>query len=268
MLLSIGEFSKLAKTTVRTLRFYDEIGLFKPTFIEENGYRYYSVEDLEKVSQIIELRKFGLSLDEIKSIVVAGNDVQTILENRLKTLEQQVESERNNISLIQKKLKELQGEEKMSDYKATEMQLPSYTVYYRHGVIKDMSCLTDFVLQAGEECRKNNPTLKCSDDYCYVTYEAEEYRETDVELEYVEAVESFGKESENIGFKTVPAIKAICIEHKGSYEKLGEAYAFALAYVKQNGYTICDKIREVYVHGCWDCENTDDYLTIIQVPVK
>ena len=62
--------------------------------------------------------------------------------------------------------------------------------------------------------------------------------------------------------------KAISIEHKGSYSKLRDVYAFAMNYIKEKGYTIADKPREVYVNGCWDCESEDDYITLIQIPIK
>ena len=56
-MFTIGTFSKLAKTNIRTLRFYDEIGLFKPSRVEDNGYRYYSMEDFNKLVRILELRE-------------------------------------------------------------------------------------------------------------------------------------------------------------------------------------------------------------------
>ena len=46
-MLTIGEFSKLSKATIKTLRYYDEIGLFKPSHVEEKGWRFYTVEDLK-----------------------------------------------------------------------------------------------------------------------------------------------------------------------------------------------------------------------------
>ena len=47
-MLSIGEFSKICKVSTKTLRYYDEIGLINPSKInQENGYRYYSIEQLE-----------------------------------------------------------------------------------------------------------------------------------------------------------------------------------------------------------------------------
>ena len=42
----------------------------------------------------------------------------------------------------------------------------------------------------------------------------------------------------------------------------------AMNYIKEKGYTIADKPREVYVNGCWDCESEDDYITLIQIPIK
>ena len=43
----IGDFSRLGRVTIKTLRFWDEIGLLKPDYVNKNGYRYYSAENLE-----------------------------------------------------------------------------------------------------------------------------------------------------------------------------------------------------------------------------
>ena len=52
-MLRIGQFSKLARTTVKTLRYYDQIGLLKPAMIDaDSRYRYYTEDQLETVRQI------------------------------------------------------------------------------------------------------------------------------------------------------------------------------------------------------------------------
>ena len=67
MLLRIGEFSKLSGIPIRTLRYYDEIDLFKPTEIDLfTGYRYYEEEQLEDLKLINKLKSVGFTLDEIK----------------------------------------------------------------------------------------------------------------------------------------------------------------------------------------------------------
>lgn len=265
-MFTIGTFSKLAKTNIRTLRFYDEIDLFKPSRVEDNGYRYYSMEDFNKLVRILELRELGLSISEIKQ-VIDGKDLKIALQDRLKVIENEIKHSKDNLILIENIIKQIDKGEYMNKYQAKEIVLPEIKVYYRHGIIENISKLFEFVLEAGKECGENNPNLKCK-NYCYVTYEAPEYQEKNVEIEYLEAVEEFGKESKNIKFKIIPETKAISVDHKGPYCKLRDVYAFALNYIKEKGYTIAGKPREVYVNGCWDCESEEDYLTRIQIPIK
>lgn len=267
-MIRIGEFSKLAKTTVKTLRFYDEIDLFKPSFVDDNGYRYYNIEQLNVLIRIVELRGLDMPIDEIRQ-VLDGADLTTIFSNRLSELENELKRNAYNITLIKNYMARAKEGEYMNKYQAKEIVIPECIVYYRKGVIATMVDLVPFILQAGEEASENNPTLKCVEPgYCYVTYGANEYKETDVEVEYAEAVVTFGKESKNIKFKTIKKTKAISVIHKGSYHKLAEAYAYAINWVKENGYEISEPIRERYINGCWDKENEEEYLTEIQIPVR
>lgn len=67
MLLRIGEFSKLSGIPIRTLRYYDEIDLFKPAEIDLfTDYRYYKEEQIEDLELINKLKTVGFSLDEIR----------------------------------------------------------------------------------------------------------------------------------------------------------------------------------------------------------
>lgn len=68
MKLSVGETSKLLGISARTLRYYDEIGLVKPTEITDAGYRYYDDEALAKLQQVMFYRELEFSLKEISCI--------------------------------------------------------------------------------------------------------------------------------------------------------------------------------------------------------
>lgn len=69
-MLSIGEFSNICKVSTKTLRYYAEIGLLEPSEVNpENGYRYYAIEQLEKMLFINRLKAYAFSLDEIKAIM-------------------------------------------------------------------------------------------------------------------------------------------------------------------------------------------------------
>lgn len=65
-----GQFAKKAGTTERTIRYYDKIGLLKPSFIMENGYRKYSEKDVFRLQRIISLRYFGFTLEEILPMLI------------------------------------------------------------------------------------------------------------------------------------------------------------------------------------------------------
>lgn len=70
MLYKIGEFSKLVNVPVKTLRYYDEINLFKPQEIDLfSGYRYYSEKQIDDLEVILNLKEVGFSLEEIKKIL-------------------------------------------------------------------------------------------------------------------------------------------------------------------------------------------------------
>ena len=94
---STGKFAKLANVTERTIRYYDKIGLLKPSFVMENGYRYYTDEDLLKLQRIISLKNLGFSLEEIYPMTLK-NDKQS-LEDSLKL----------QIELVNKKIHSLEN---------------------------------------------------------------------------------------------------------------------------------------------------------------
>lgn len=262
-MIKIGEFSKIAKTTIKTLRYYDDIGLFKPSFVDENGYRYYNIEQLNDLLRIIELRSFDLPIEKIQDIF-NGSDEKEILSEHVKYLENEKKKKINQITSLKRILK---GDIDKMEFKSVIKTIEENIVYYRHGIIPSMENMFDFILEAGANCQKLNPTLKCK-NYCYVTYSANEYKEKDVELEYVEAVETKGVDGNGVNFRVDPSIKALCVEVKGPYSKLASGYSYALGEIKTRNLKILGPIREVYIHGCWDAEEEKDYLTEIQIPVE
>ena len=73
---SIGTFSKLTKTTIAALRFYDKEGLLKPAYTDsKSGYRYYLSSQLVTVQKILSLRQIGIPIEQIK-IMINKNDEQ------------------------------------------------------------------------------------------------------------------------------------------------------------------------------------------------
>src|SRR5687768_11710808 len=66
--MRIGEFSKASGVSIKTLRYYDEIGLFRPAEKDPlTRYRAYSADQLSELAAILAMRELGLHLDEIKT---------------------------------------------------------------------------------------------------------------------------------------------------------------------------------------------------------
>ena len=106
---STGEFAKLCNVNKKTLFYYDEIGLFKPEIVKENGYRYYSVYQLEVFDIIHTLRDLGVPLKQIKSFIDERNPKSVVkffeyktgeIENEIKQLIRKQEIMSNKIKII------------------------------------------------------------------------------------------------------------------------------------------------------------------------
>jgi DNA-binding transcriptional MerR regulator len=68
-LLKIGDFARLAGTNLRTLRYYEEIGLIEPTSRSQGGFRYYRETDVNRLNMIRDLQDLGLPLDSIRQLM-------------------------------------------------------------------------------------------------------------------------------------------------------------------------------------------------------
>lgn len=262
----IGEFSRLTKTTIKTLRYYDDTGLMKPAAVDEfTGYRYYTTEQLYPLQRILAYRQAGLGIGEIKSLL-AGGDAREILEMRLAELRR----ERDEAEARLSRINALLGDVEVSmNYQAVVKQIPGFTVYSKEGLLDEYSQATQFILQSAQECIAANPGIECvKPDYCFIEYLDGEFRERDVRLRYSQAVIEAGVETDVIKFRTLAPVEAACVYHKGAYEKLGEAYAYCLNWVKENGFEPCALPRECYIDGPWNKDDIGDYLTELQIPVR
>lgn len=87
---STGQFAKLANVTERTIRYYDKIGLLKPSFVMENGYRKYTQSDLLKLQKILSLKHMGFSLEEIYPMVSKEQNIKESFSMQIDLLDSQI----------------------------------------------------------------------------------------------------------------------------------------------------------------------------------
>lgn len=120
--MTVKQVATLTGVSVRTLHWYDKIGLFKPHEVSDSGYRMYDDSDLESLQQILFFRELGFELKEIKNIINSSDfdNNETLLKHKeLLTLK----AKRINklIKLVDQTMK---GEQKMSfkEFDMTEIE--------------------------------------------------------------------------------------------------------------------------------------------------
>ena len=120
--MKINEVAKLSGVTVRTLHYYDEIGLLKPRRVTEAGYRVYDKESLQKLQQILFFRELDFSLKEIKEIMLNPNYDK---EEALKNQRDLITKKRDRLNRLIKLLnKSIEGNKNMSfkEFDVTEIE--------------------------------------------------------------------------------------------------------------------------------------------------
>ena len=264
-LYRIGMFANLCRTTIKTLRYYDDQNLLKPKSVDvETGYRYYEASQIADVHRILALRNMGFSIEEIRKIL-NGKSEKDLLQQK----KQQIITE---ISQLTAKLAQIESylsvEELDSESLVLIKSLPKVTVATMEKRIESYDELFDCMPQMGEEMERLG--CVCAEpDYCFTHYLEPGYKEEDILIEACEAVMEAKEESELVQFKELPEVKeAACIFHKGTYDTFSLSYAMILKFIEKNGYEICGNIRESYIDGAWNKDSADEWLSEIQVPVK
>ena len=268
--LKIGEFSRLMQVTVKTLRHYEQKGLLLPNEVDEwTGYRYYSIDQMQRLNTIRDLQRLGFTLDEIKELYEDDSHTPSIsqLDAKIKDTEaklQQLIARRERLLDWRNSRKEMKTMEKFSI-----QSLPEIIVASHREVIPNYATIGPMCV---EKIAPEMQRLGCKcppPGYCFTIEHNKEYKPTDIDIEYCEQVEEMGTSSDIIQFKRLPAVpKALCMKHIGPYERFYESYTEAFRYMEEQGYKIAGHPRTCYVDGVWNQEDPEKWLSIIQIPIE
>ncbi|MFJ6651619.1 MerR family transcriptional regulator [Microbacterium sp. NPDC091313] len=108
---SIQQVARLAGTTSRTLRHYDDVGVLPPSRVAANGYRYYDADALVRLQRILLLRDLGLGLADIARVLEREQDEDAALERHLDLLRKERERLDRRIAAVQGTLRTRRGGE-------------------------------------------------------------------------------------------------------------------------------------------------------------
>lgn len=100
--ISSGRFAKMARVSVRTVRFYDKQNILKPSYVDDaTGSRYYTSDDLVRLQQILLYKYLGFSLDEIKELMVKADDKNFVVDS-MKLQQTLINDKIDQMMLVQK----------------------------------------------------------------------------------------------------------------------------------------------------------------------
>ena len=269
-MFKIGEFSRLAQVPVKTLRYYDEIGLLKPAKVDEStGYRYYSADQLPRLHRILALRDLGFSLRQIARFLseeLSPAELRGMLRLRQAELQEQAKEAQARLNRVAWRLRQIEEEGTMPMYEVVVKKVPATKAAVLREVIPTYSEVGRLFSEIFAHLR-NNRVRPVGPPFA--TYYDEEYREQDVDVEAAVPIESFLHEGERIKVREVPGVEEMaCLVHQGSYESVGEAYTHLISWIQANGYRICGPSREVYLKGPESGCDPAEYVTEVQFPVE
>lgn len=263
-LYKIGMFAQMNHITIKTLRFYEEQGLLLPAHVDgENGYRYYTMNQMADIQRITALKQAGFTLDDIK-LINQGADTAYLLSTKKAALLKKIAELTSQIAVIDGYLS---GPAGTLDAPVLIRTIPAVTVASMKKRIDSYDELFSLMPEMGAEMERLG--CRCAlPEYCFTHYLEPGFRDEHILIETCEAVTEKKEDSALVKFRELPEITAACIFHKGSYSNFSESYAAILRFIEENGYKICGNIRENYIDGIWNKDREEDWLSEIQIPVS
>ena len=263
-LYKIGMFAAMNHVTVKTLRFYEEQGLLMPAFIHpETGYRYYTLSQMAVIHQITALKMAGFTLEEIGQIN-AGADEEAVLLKKKAELIARIAELTRQIAVVDGYL----SKKKIGLTAPVLIKtIPETVVASMKARIESYDCLFELMPKMGTLMEKAG-CVCAQPEYCFSNYPEPGCKDGDVLVELCESVTEARQELGDLRFRTMPAIEAACVYHKGSYRSFAESYETVLKYIEENGYEIAGEIRESYIDGVWNKDDESQWLSEIQIPIR
>jgi DNA-binding transcriptional MerR regulator len=137
-LLSPGEFAKLARTTKRTVLFYDEKEIIKPFKLDKSGYRWYKSSQIIDFQVILLLRKLNFSLEDIKAYLYKENSLKKLFRSQKEILKREIVSLQLSLKNITKYYRNLEATGTLVKPKIKKIKPLSIYYIYKEAAYADI----------------------------------------------------------------------------------------------------------------------------------
>lgn len=271
---SISQFSKLTRLSPRMLRHYDKIGLLKPQTIDSmNNYRYYSDSQVSIAIEIIKLKKYDFSLEEVKDILtnddmffrkMVKEKINSINESlRVKTdileememlLQEGIESikDMNTYSILYGTAQEQYVIRKKTSISIHEMDKTIDKLYDYASKNNLHTFNTPFTSFLGEDFNDENLNV----DF-FVPIKVKSANKFDKKENLAESI----KDNSNIEIHKMPSHTIVSTIHIGNYESIGLAYQAIEKWISASNFNPTGFTYEIYLRSTESLVSEKDFVT-------
>ncbi len=271
-MLSIGEFSNICKVSAKTLRYYAEIGLLEPSEVNpDNGYRYYAIEQLEKMLFINRLKAYSFSLDEIKTILqleeIQDDNSYLAFIHKKKEIEKQLHNYRKLLTQLEDDISAIEhGKSIMSYMDKIDVRLVDAPKMYLLSIRKKVQ-VEDYpteYIKCYEKLFKRIAADKLTmAGSPMVLFHSAEYSPAGLDTEFAIPVQEYATGTRDF-------CPGLCLKTvvQGAYSELPSVYAKQIEWAEKEGYQNTDALFEVYITDPSQIANVKDNITEVYYPVK
>lgn len=257
---------------MKTLRYYDEIDLFKPVEVDdENGYRYYSIEQFKLLDIINYLKILGVPLKEIKKQITNRNidDLICTLKEHKEITERKIKELQVINARLEGRISEIEVMKNMEEIGVPIIKdIPERTVFQMHEKISTAYDLELSLRRIKTELHPNVPLIlgKVGVTISESQIQSGDYFEYNSIFLLLEEVEKISLLDSTI--TTFPSGKYVCIYYRGGHSDAPQYYKALLSYVKLGNYEIAGEFIIRTIIDRFLSNNKNDFITEIQLPVR
>ncbi len=278
-MIRIGDFSRLSRVSIKELRFYKEMGLLEPVWVDRfTGYRFYDVDQLPRLYRILALKDLGFSLEEIYNLLsgdLSTDQLRGMLKLRQVEIRQKVLSEAATLARVDVFLHQMEKEDVMSKYDVVIRKVEPIKVASIRDVVPTPPEQGPLWGELESWLAHHHVHLSGS---CLTLYHDDEYKERNWDIEVCQPVSSELIPDGRIQARELPLVENMaCTIHHGTLTTISEAYNAIGNWIEANGYRTCGPGREVYLNearqvspsepGTAD-QNDPETVVEIQFPVE
>lgn len=241
-MFKIGDFSRLARVSIKTLRHYDDEGLLAPAHIDDQtGYRYYGADQLPLLQRIRLLKELGFALAEIRALLRSdGADFQSHLDARRQELKTSIARDTARLRLIDALMTSIQPSSMTDAVSLTDID--ACMVHSIRARVPTLGKPIEQLFEAAEQT-VGRAHLR-ADASPFLIFHDNEYRERDVDVEVCIPLRK--AESIVIEHVALASARAASLTYQGAYSQTGPGYAAMLEWLDRAGCSIAGPLREVY----------------------